>query len=107
VKHIQDKWKKLSALFCGAQIFKVFAIHKYFNVFFFAYRNESGTFYRQNRSESNFFRRKIVVKVVFFCIILFHLLGDDCQSIPTYLFFVMQKKLCTTRYESIFFHFFA
>jgi hypothetical protein len=40
-------------------------------------------FYTQNRSESStFFTEKIVVKVVLFCIILFHLFGDDCQSIP-------------------------
>jgi hypothetical protein len=37
-------------------------------------------FYTQN------FTRKIVVKVVLFCIILFHLLGDDCQSIPIFFF---------------------
>jgi hypothetical protein len=30
------------------------------------------------------------VKVVFFCIILFHLLGDNCQSILTYLFFLLE-----------------
>jgi hypothetical protein len=36
------------------------------------------------------FSGKIVVKVVFFFIILFHLLGDDCQSIP--IFFVIFHK---------------
>jgi hypothetical protein len=42
--------------------------------------------YAQNRNESStFFIRKIVVKVVHFCIILFHLLEDDCQSIPIFL----------------------
>jgi hypothetical protein len=30
------------------------------------------------------FKQKIVVKVILFCIILFHLLRDDCQSIPTF-----------------------
>jgi hypothetical protein len=34
-------------------------------------------FYTKNRSESTY--------VVTFCIILFHLLGDDCQSIPIFL----------------------
>jgi hypothetical protein len=38
---------------------------------FFAYRNESGTFLH------------VIVKVVLFCIILFHLLGE------AYLFFVV------------------
>jgi hypothetical protein len=50
-------------------------------IYFFAYRNESGTF---------FYTRKIVVKVILFCIILFHLSGDDCQSIP--IFFVIFHK---------------
>jgi hypothetical protein len=40
--------------------------------------------YRQNRRKIALFTRKIVVKVVLSCIILFHLLGDDCQSIPTF-----------------------
>jgi hypothetical protein len=77
-------------------------------------------FYTKNRSESStFFTRKIVVKVVFFCIILFHLLGDDCQSIPIFFFVIFHKYLllgeisqvtsickaivCTTRYEGLFF----
>jgi hypothetical protein len=58
------------------------------------------------------------VKVVLFCIILFHLLRDDCQSIPNFFFFIFHKSfyikflnlhryakkiVSTTRYESLFF----
>jgi hypothetical protein len=52
-----------------------------------------GLFYTQIRNESStFLHEKIVVKVVRFCIILFHLLGDDCQSIPIFFFFVIFHK---------------
>jgi hypothetical protein len=54
------------------------------------------------------------VKVVLFCIILFHFFGDDCQSIPTFFFLILldqisqlasirKKIVCTTRYESLLF----
>jgi hypothetical protein len=61
-------------------------------------------FYTKNRNESmyHFFKGKIIVKVVLFCIILLHFLGDNCQSISTF-FYDMQKIVCTTRYESLFF----
>jgi hypothetical protein len=49
--------------------------------YFFAYRNKVALFYTKNRSESSTF-----------CIILFHLLGDDCQSIPTFVFFIFHKS---------------
>jgi hypothetical protein len=38
------------------------------------------------------FTRKIVVKVVLFCIILFHLLEDDCQSVPIFFFVIFHKS---------------
>jgi hypothetical protein len=38
-------------------------------------------FYTQNRSESSTF-----------CIILFHLFGDDCQSIPIFFFVIFYKS---------------
>jgi hypothetical protein len=46
------------------------------------------------------------VKVVLFCIILFHFFGDDCQSIPTFflqLASIRKKIVFTTRYESLLF----
>jgi hypothetical protein len=55
------------------------------------------------------------MKVALFSIILLHLLGDDCQSIPTFFYFALNllgqisqltticKTIsCTTRYESLF-----
>jgi hypothetical protein len=75
---------------------------------FFAYRNRKW----------HFFTRKIVVKValfytknrsessIFFCIVLFHLLGNDCQSIP--IFFCYTKKECVQHVMKVsFFHLFA
>jgi hypothetical protein len=68
-------------------------------------------FYTQNRGDSStFLHDKIVVKIVLFCIISFHLLGDDCQSIPIFFFYNFSKILLdeiSQRYESLFFHLFA
>jgi hypothetical protein len=62
---------------------KIYKFCKFY--YFFAYRNESGTFFRRKIVlKVELFYTKIVVKVVLFCIILFHLLGDDCQSIPIF-----------------------
>jgi hypothetical protein len=46
------------------------------------------------------FTGKIVVKVITFCIILFHLLEDDCQSIP--IFFVIFHKSFYTKFLNFF-----
>jgi hypothetical protein len=75
-------------------------------------------FYTQKGSESSTFLHEKSY-VVLFCIILFHLLGNDCQSVPIFffvifllhqisqLFSICKKIVCTTRYESLFFYLFA
>jgi hypothetical protein len=84
-------------------------------VYFLHIIMKGAPFYMQNCSEST---RKIVL----FCILLFHLLGDNCKSIPVFFFVIFHKSFytkflnlhryvkeiaCTTRYESRFFHLFA
>jgi hypothetical protein len=53
---------------------------------FFAYHNEDGTFYMQNHSKSSTFLLKNRESSTF----LHHFIpsGDDCQSIPVFLFFI-------------------